>query len=64
MNRAYKPAKAFDGETYTECGCCGEWHPTHFAGDCRDDGNRYTTDELEDHYGQDRFWDRLAIEIA
>jgi hypothetical protein len=28
------------GEEWTECGCCGCYHPAEFAGDCRDDVNR------------------------
>lgn len=27
-----------------ECGCCGCYHPDYFNGDCRDDNNRYPTD--------------------
>ena len=26
---------------YVECGCCGPFHRPEFAGDCRDDSNRY-----------------------
>ncbi len=25
----------------TDCGCCGCLHPKDFAGDCRDDNNRF-----------------------
>jgi hypothetical protein len=28
-----------------ECGCCGMYHPKSFGGDCRDDANRYESDE-------------------
>jgi hypothetical protein len=28
-----------------ECGICGEFHPWHFNGDCRDDENRFPTPE-------------------
>lgn len=31
-------------EWYDECGCCGQWHPNEFYGDCRDDANRLTED--------------------
>lgn len=37
------------------CGGCGHWHPPEFMGDCRDDANRFTTEELEKRYGFDGF---------
>ena len=30
--------------TFMECGCCGSYHRTDFAGDCREDSERF--DEL------------------
>lgn len=27
--------------TFVECGCCGAYHRTDFAGDCREDSERY-----------------------
>ena len=27
--------------TFVECGCCGAYHRTDFAGDCREDGERF-----------------------
>lgn len=27
--------------TFVECGCCGCFHPTDFAGDCREDDERF-----------------------
>ena len=36
---------------FFECGCCGQFHPIDFEGDCRDDNNRFTIDELFD-YGE------------
>ena len=29
----------------SECGCCEQWHPKDFGGDCRDDANRFGTPE-------------------
>lgn len=38
---------------FVECGSCGHWHAREFpAFDCRDDGYRYSTSDLEDHYGE------------
>lgn len=28
-----------------ECGICGEYHPWHWKGDCRDDANRIQIDD-------------------
>jgi hypothetical protein len=36
---------------YAECGGCGHIHPLAFGGDCRDDGNRFTDDMLDEIYG-------------
>ena len=52
-----------DEELYIECGCCGHWHRNSYAGDCRDDSERFTTSELEERFGQTLFWDRLAVEL-
>jgi hypothetical protein len=27
--------------TFIECGCCGAYHRTDFAGDCREDSERH-----------------------
>lgn len=31
---------------FYECGICGHYHPAKFDGDCRDDANRYGTNDL------------------
>lgn len=36
---------------FYECGICDQLHPCQFAGDCRDDSNRFTIEELEVEYG-------------
>lgn len=36
---------------FYECGICGHVHPCCFAGDCRDDTNRFTVAEIEAQYG-------------
>ena len=28
-------------KTFVECGCCGAYHRSDFAGDCREDSERY-----------------------
>ena len=34
---------------FIECADCGYYHPEDFYGDCRDDSNRFSYDELPDH---------------
>ncbi len=36
---------------FIECGCCRCMHPLNFSGDCRDDDNRFTLDQLDNKYG-------------
>jgi len=38
---------------FYECGICGHLHPWDWAGDCREDANRYTTSYVEDTFGFD-----------
>lgn len=32
--------------TFVLCGCCGHYHRTDFEGDCREDSERYTADQI------------------
>lgn len=37
---------------YVECGCCGEFHKEGYAGDCRNDAERFTLGQIwEDKNG-------------
>jgi hypothetical protein len=36
---------------YYDCGICGHFHPIAWNGDCRDDANRFTHDDLETKHG-------------
>ena len=36
---------------YDLCGCCGSFHPPKWNGDCREDANRFTEDELDQKHG-------------
>lgn len=38
---------------FYRCGICDSWHPVGFHGDCREDGYRYTEEELEALYGKE-----------
>ncbi len=40
---------------YYECGICDHFHPWHWDGDCRDDANRLTYDQLDERHGQDGY---------
>lgn len=43
------PAQA----AYVACGSCGHYHRAGFRGDCRDDSERFTADDLEALHGPD-----------
>lgn len=40
---------------YFHCGICEHGHPLGFAGDCRDDDNRFTIFEMERAHGPNGF---------
>jgi len=45
---------------FYECGICGAWHSLHWNGDCRDDANRFASDELDDALGSFN-WDAAEM---
>lgn len=40
---------------YYDCGICGHFHPWDWRGDCREDANRLTYDQLDEKHGIDGF---------
>lgn len=40
-----------DPPRFYDCGICGHFHPVNWDGDCRDDVNRFTADQLDARYG-------------
>lgn len=44
---------------YYRCGICECYHPADFNGDCRDDGNRFTADEIDAKHGDD--WEEVPM---
>ena len=36
--------------TYYHCGSCNSYHPANWDGDCRDDENRYSRQDLDDKH--------------
>lgn len=36
-----------------QCGICDHWHRAAWDGDCRDDAERFTLDEVETHFGNE-----------
>jgi hypothetical protein len=36
---------------YYECGICGSFHPWNWDGDCRDDANRFSIEQLNKKHG-------------
>ena len=47
--------------TFYDCGICGHLHPVIWDGDCRDDNNRYSVDELDSEFGAFG-WDEVSME--
>ena len=47
------PRKCLRHLDFYECGICGHLHPRDWDGDCRDDGNRFTYNDLEDTWGKE-----------
>lgn len=42
------------------CGCCEHYHSVSFYGDCRDDTNRFTADDLDRLFPG---WDEVEIYV-
>lgn len=40
---------------FLECGCCGWYHKEGYEGDCRDDDERYTLNDLDFFSATDDF---------
>jgi hypothetical protein len=49
---------------FFDCGQCGHWHARDLPGfvDCRADEHRFSTSELDDHYGVERAWQVIDLE--
>jgi len=45
---------------FYECGICGHYHPIEWDGDCRDDTNRFSGNQLDDKFGQDG-WEEVPM---
>ena len=51
ITAAYFKPEGGDRPRYYECGICNCYHPADWDGDCRDDSNRFTDDQLEAKHG-------------
>lgn len=40
---------------YYECGICGHVHPWNWNGDCREDANRFSLNDLDDRFSEDGY---------
>jgi hypothetical protein len=50
---------------FYDCGICEHYHPNGFHGDCRDDSNRFTADQLDERYGpEDKGWRLIDMDDA
>ena len=43
--------KEADMKKFIECACCEQYHHADFYGDCRDDANRFDSEDLDNKYG-------------
>lgn len=41
---------------FYECGCCGHYHNNDFFGDCREDSQRFSFQDLDAAFGIDKWW--------
>lgn len=46
---------------YDECGGCGHFHLPSFSGDCRDNDNRFSAEDLDLMHGEGG-WDYVELE--
>jgi len=46
--------------TYYRCGICDHYHSAQWLGDCRDDDNRFFSDQLDERHGRE--WDEVEME--
>lgn len=46
---------------YYECGICDHYHSVKWNGDCREDANRFTMDELDAKHGT-HGWESVPME--
>lgn len=53
LAKRFGPQPPAPGSDFYLCGCCEHYHPVTWDGDCRDDNNRYTTDQLDEKFGRD-----------
>lgn len=40
---------------FYECGICDHLHPCQFMGDCRDDSNRFTDEDVETRFAAEGY---------
>lgn len=48
---------------YFDCGICGSWHRADWWGDCREDSERLTVDDIDARHG-DNGWESVDQEDA
>ena len=48
-------------ETFSWCGCCEHYHRESFHGDCRQDDERFTRDEIVEKFPGARIYDQEEI---
>ena len=47
---------------FVECGCCGQYHPSDYYGECRDDKYRFNWEQLDERYGIDG-WEEVFEDL-
>jgi len=52
-----------DKPNFYRCGICDCLHPENFDGDCRDDSNRFASDELDEKFGG-LGWEEIEMPVG
>jgi hypothetical protein len=55
---------SFRATEFEECGLCGHYHKLTYAGDCRNDAERFDFRQLESILGSDAFWTDTATGLV
>jgi len=49
--KSCKRCKVSGKPQFFRCGCCDQYHPKGWTGDCRDDRHRFNADDLDAAFG-------------
>jgi hypothetical protein len=49
---------------YQECDWCGHYHPAGWDGDCKDDAERYSEEQLNEMHGENGWQLQIFAELV